>query len=211
MSKARHFEVLLVLVVIATAGFLARNSHDHPRSAAASTPTPGATPAAVLPPRIASIGGIKLHDTAVQVKAKWGKPKSANRGDGILWWDYTGGFVGLDESQQVTCVAGKCLELDGKPILGPTGIGIEEVESELGKPDATGFAGVVMCEGPCPGYRYEQLKLSVDFSYSSGTFFRLEKQSRFRTFDNEPNAPDLNQCIASHRKGQFFAMPRGRK
>ena len=151
MSKARYFEVLLVVVLIALGGFLARSSNRPQRSAAAaSTPTPGATTTAVLPPRIASIGGIKLHDTAGQVKARWGKPKSTNSGDGTRWWDYPVGFVGFDESQQVTCVGGKCLELDGKRVLGPIGVGIEAVESELGRPDATGFAGVVMCEGPYP-------------------------------------------------------------
>lgn len=215
MGKSAYLEILTILALVAIGGLvLAKNRAAEGPTAKPvpeRTEQPPRSPVVAAPVTVASIGGVKLGDTAERVLNKWGKHQRLEKDGATRWLYYPSGYIGLDGSQVVISVRGKCLELDGKTILGPLSVDIEDVESKLGKPDRTGFAGVAMCEGPFPGYRYERLQLSVDFSCSSGTSFQLEKQRIFENFDGDDSPPDLADCISSHRRGAVFRMPRGQK
>lgn len=202
MGRVRYAEVGLIVAAVAVAGFLLRS--DPMPETASPEPAPSPVP-------VASIAGVKLGDTQAQVELKWGKSKKLNTGDGLTWWDYRGRYVGFGKNRLVESVGGRQVELDGKAVLGPLSVDIEDVESVLGKPDSTGFGGVAMCEGPYPGYRYDKVMITATFSCNADTFFQLGHDSHFMKFDHEPDAPDLAACIASHRRGRTFALRRGRR
>ena len=110
-----------------------------------------------------SIRGVSPGMSVDEVRQLWGQPECTFENV-----DYYEDCSVLLSGKIVKEVWGAQVEHEGELIIAPDSTKAKVAE-RLGRPDSRGCAGVMMCEGPFEGWRYERYGLTVSFSGLAGT------------------------------------------